>query len=238
MLPNAQYQTDTRSLTYDAGLRTHMLSVYNRMTLGVLITAITAYAVSLSPALLSLIFGTPLKWVVMLAPLAIIWFGFRPDRMSSSTLRLSFIGLSVVYGLSFSVIAAVASQDLAMMSAVARAFLLATIMFAGLSIFGYTTKKNLSAMGSFMIMGMFGLFFLSIINIFMDSSMVQNIICAVGIIVFGGLTAWETQSTKEMYNPNNGDEMNSRMSWAAALNLYISFVAMFQYILHFLQQNR
>lgn len=238
MYSNIPTQSQAAGLTYDAGLRKHMSSVYNRMTLGLLVTALTAYAVSFSPALLGLIFGTPLKWVVIFAPLAVIWFGFRPESMSSGALKAVFIGLSALYGLSFSAIAALASADPAMMTNVVRALLLATIMFAGLSVFGYMTKKNLSAIGSFLVMGMFGLLFLSIFNIFIESSMLQNIVCGVGIIVFGGLTAWETQRTKEMYNAGHGDEINSRMAWAAALNLYISFIAMFQYILHFLQQNR
>lgn len=222
------------AVTYDAGLRAHMGSVYNRMTAGVMITGLVAWFVGNSPALLQFFMGGPQAYIVMLAPLAIIWFGFRPDRMTANQLRLGFVALSVVYGISFGTIFAVYTD-----ASIARAFFMATALFAGLSIFGYVTKKNLSGMGTFLFMGMWGLLIVSLGTMVggmfgLDISMMQTLISAGTLLIFSGLTAYETQATKEMYNASNGGETNSRMAWAAALNLYISFIAIFQSLLHLL----
>ena len=229
MVPDNFNSTPVTASRFDVGLRNHMQRIYNRMTAGVLVTAIVAFIVGSSPALLNAIFSTPLKWVVMLAPLGIVMFGFNPARMASGTLRLSFFALSVLYGLSFGSIFAVYTE-----ASIAKAFFIAASMFAGISIFGYTTKKNLDGLGTFAFMGMIGILVLSLVNIFMQSSMMSNVIAVAGIIAFGGLTAWETQRMKEMYSERDNAEMSSRMSWMGALNLYISFIAMFQYVLHLL----
>ncbi len=226
-------QQRTQATSYDAGLRTHMQMIYNRMTLGVFITAITSFFVANTPALLSLFLGGPQAYVIMLAPLAIVWFGFNPMTMSSEKLRLSFIGISLLYGISFATIFFYATGE-----NIARAFFVAAGMFAGLSIFGYTTKKNLDALMSFCIMGVFGVLIMSLLNMFIfKSAGMFDLISAVGIIAFSGLTAWQTQNMKEMYTPSAGAEGNSRMAWSAALSLYISFIALFQYILHFMNQR-
>lgn len=227
---NSYAQSTARQV--DAGLRAHMQTIYNRMSLGVLITAVTAWFVASSPALLQLFLGGPQAYVVMLAPLAIIWFGFRPDRMSSKQLMMAFIGLSIVYGISFSVIAVVAE-----VGTIARAFFVSAGMFAGLSIYGYTTKKDLSGMGTFLVMGIWGLVIASLLNIFFQSTMMQNVIAGVGIVAFSGITVWKTQELKNMYSPSYGDELNSRIAWSGALTLYISFIALFQYIMHFMNQR-
>ncbi len=223
--------------SYDAGLRSHMQSVYNRMTAGVFITAITAWVVSQSPMLMSFFLGGPQMYIVMLAPLAILWFGFRPERMSPSQLMASFGLLSVVYGLSFSVIFKAFTQH-----DIFQAFFMATALFAGLSVFGYVTKKNLDGLGTFAIMGVWGVFILSIGTMIAGAfganiTMMQTVISGLGLLAFSGVTAYQTQTTKEMYHPSHGDDANSRMAWAAALNLYVSFIAMFQYILQ-LTSNR
>lgn len=217
----------------DAGLKAHMQSVYNRMTAGVFITAITSYLVSQSPALMSFFLGGPQAYIVMLAPLAILWFGFRPERMSPSQLMTSFGLLSVVYGISFSVIFLAYTQ-----TSIAQAFFMATALFAGLSIFGYATKKNLDGLGTFAVMGVWGVFILSIGTMIAAAmganvTMMSTIISGLGLLAFSGITAWQTQTTKEMYRESYGADSNSRMAWAAALNLYVSFIAMFQYILRF-----
>ena len=110
-------------------------------------------------------------------------------------------------------------------------------MFAGLSIIGYTTKKDLSGMQTFISMGIIGIVAFSVLNIFMKSDMMGNLIAGAGILLFSGLTVWQTQDMKRMYSPNTSVELAQRMAWAAALNLYISFIAMFQYVLHFLNQR-
>lgn len=225
--------TASRIASVDAGLRSHMQSVYNRMTLGVLVTAITSFIVANTPALMSLFLGGPQAYIVMLAPLAVIWFGFNPMTMPASKLKISFLLLSVLYGISFAAIfLAYAKTD------IARAFFIASAMFAGLSIFGYTTRKNLDGLGTFAVMGVWGVLILGLINLFIGSSSLMNVISVVSIIAFSGITAWQTQSMKEMYSAANGSEANSRMAWAAALNLYISFIALFTHILHLLGNNR
>ena len=236
MEPNtiSRNQSTTRM---DAGLRKHMNNIYSRMTAGVLVTALVALVVGSSPMLLNLFLGGPQKYLVIFAPLAIIWFGFRPESMKSSQLKLAFFGVSAVYGVSFAAIAAVATQNPAFAVSVAKAFFIATSMFAGLSIIGYTTKKDLSGMQTFLSMGIIGLVAVSVMNIFFQNDMMSNLIAGAGIVLFSGLTVWQTQDMKRMYSPNMDGEMASRMGWAAALNLYISFIAMFQYILHFLNQR-
>ncbi|MCB9990158.1 MAG: Bax inhibitor-1/YccA family protein [Rhodospirillales bacterium] len=234
MQPERSNATQTGSaVNYDAGLHAHLQRIYNRMTLGVLVTALTAYFVSMTPALMSLFLTPPIVYVVMFAPLAVVWFGFNPMTMSSQKLQMSFFAISVLYGISFSVIFLAFTGE-----NIARAFFIATGMFAGLSIFGYSTKKNLDGLMSFAIMGVWGVLIMSLLNGFIfKSEGLFDLISAVGILAFAGITAWQTQAMKEMYHPAAGDEANSRMGWSAALTLYISFIALFQHILHFTSQR-
>lgn len=224
-----QQTSSTPMASVDAGLRAHMSRIYNRMTLGVLVTAVISYVVGNSPELLQLFLGGPQKWIVMLAPLAIVFFGFNPAKMSANGMRASFFLLSALYGISFAAIFMIFTGE-----SIARAFFIAAAMFAGLSIYGNTTKKNLDGIGSFAVMGVWGVFILGMVNIFLQSTMMANILSVVSIIAFAGITAWETQRMKEMYSPRADAEMASRMSWLSALNLYISFIAMFQNILYLL----
>lgn len=226
--------SDSRAISHDAGLRAHMQRVYNRMTAGVLITAVTAWLVASSPTLMALFLGGPQAYVIMLAPLALVWFGFRPERMAPNQLRLAFGALCVLYGISFATIFH-AYTDVS----IARAFFMATALFAGLSIFGYVTKKNLDALGTFAVMGVIGTLVLSVGTMIAGAfgaevSGMHSVVAGLGLLAFSGVTAWQTQSTKEMYSPSHGEDANSRMAWSAALNLYISFIAIFQYILHFM----
>lgn len=237
MSTNQFSEVRSRSQEIDAGLRSHMNSVYKRMSLGVLVTALTAWLVSSSPELMYTLLGTPLKYVVLFGPLAIIWFGFNPARMSSKSLMIAFFGVSVLYGVCFSAYAFIANVD-----TIARAFFITSAMFLGLSIFGYTTKKNLDALGTFAVMGVMGVFFASIgmliANLMgIETSMAQNVVSGIAIVAFSGVTAWQTQIVKEMYNRSQSDEINSRLAWSAALTLYISFVALFQHIMHFMNQR-
>jgi FtsH-binding integral membrane protein len=225
------------AVSYDAGLKSHMQRVYNRMTMGVLVTAITSFIVSSSPALLKMFLGGPQAYIVMFAPIALMWFGFRPERMSPKTLMMSFMGICVLYGISFSTILLYYTGE-----SIVRTFFMATALFAGLSIFGYTSKKNLDGLGTFAMMGVWGVFILSIGTMIaaamgMNVTMMQTLISGVGLVAFSGVTAWQTQATKEMYHSSYGDDANSRMAWAAALNLYISFIAIFQYLLQFVGER-
>lgn len=233
MQTNRYSTTQNRTQVFDAGLRNHMVSVYNRMTMGVLITAIVAWLVSSSDMLMGLFMGGPQSIVVMLAPLAIVWFGFNPASMSSQKLRISFIALSVVYGISFSVIALVVAK-----ADIARAFFITSAMFAALSIFGYTTKKDLSGMRQFLFMSVIGLVLIGFFSIFFPlPGPMQTVVHVATVFIFAGVTAYETQNVKRMYHAGNGAEINSRLAWSAALSLYISFVAMFQSILALMSER-
>ena len=232
---NFSSQTQSRATVgFDAGLQAHMQRIYNRMTLGVLVTAITAFVVSSSPALLQLFLGGPQMYIVMFAPLALVWFGFNPMTMSQGRLKATFFAISALYGISFSVILLAYTGE-----SIAKAFFIASGMFAGLSIFGYSTKKNLDGLMTFCIMGVWGVLIMGLLNAFIfKSEALFDIVSAVGIISFAGITAWQTQAMKQMYHPASGDEANTRMGWSAALTLYISFIALFMHILHFVGQNR
>lgn len=223
----------------DAGLRTHMQGVYNRMTMGLAITAVVAYIASHSLAVLGFITNPLVALVLALAPLGVIWFGFNPATMPAKKLQASFLLLSVLYGLSFATIFLVYVP-----ADIVRALLVTTIMFAGLSIYGYTTKRDLAPLGVFCFMAMLGLLAFSLLymigagfGVIPVSSGINNLVSVATILIFAGVTAWETQATKELYNPSNGTEGNSRLAWMAALNLYISFIAIFQSVLQ-LMSNR
>lgn len=227
MQTNRYSRTQNPTPVFDSGLRNHMLSVYNRMAMGVLITAIVAWLVSSSPTLMMLLLGGPQGFFVMMAPLLVVWFMFNPASMSSKKLMAAFIAVSVLYGVSFSAIAyAFAGAE------IARAFFITSAMFAGLSIFGYTTKKDLSGMRQFLSMSVIGLIVMGVWNYFSPvSEAIQTAVNVFTIFIFAGVTVYQTQNTKRMYHVGNGAEINSRLAWSAALSLYISFVAMFQSIL-------
>lgn len=230
-------QTQSKTRQVDEGLKAHMNAIYTKMTAGVLVTALVAWVVSSSAFLLNLFLGGPQMYLVIFAPLAIVWFGFRPEKTPANQLMMWFFALAALYGISFASIAVVATQDAAFGADVARAFFIATAMFAGLSVMGYTTKKDLSPMGTFLSMGIIGLVAVSVLNMFLGSSGLSNLIAGAGILLFSGVTVWQTQAMKQMYSPNTPKEYAERMSWSAALTLYISFIALFQYILHFLNQR-
>lgn len=226
-------QSRSRDRDIDVGLRNHMQSVYNRMTIGLLITGITAFIVSSSPALMALIFGGPQMYIVAFAPVALVWFGFNPMSMSSQKLMVVFGAIAVLYGVSLSTLAfAFTGAELT------RAFFITAGMFAGLSIFGYTTKKDLSALGTFCVMGILGVFLISIVGMFVGfSSEIHFFLSVASVGLFAGVTAWETQSMRQMYRQAHGAEVNSRLAWSSALSLYISFIAIFVNILQIMQER-
>ena len=244
MQPSYLSKERAKGREFDAGLRNYLNNIYFKMATGVLLTALVAYVVGSSPTLLQLFLGGPQKLIVIFAPVAILWFGFNPMKMRSSQLMLAFYAVSALYGISFSTIAVLAGQDMTFAVDVAKAFFIATAMFAGLSIFGYTSKIDLSPMKTFLFMGITGLFAAGLLNYFLfQSSMMSNLIAGVGIVAFSGLTVWQTQEMKRMYDMANAmevgvaAEVGERLAWAAALNLYISFIVLFQNILHFMNQR-
>lgn len=218
----------------DAGLQGFMRGVYNTMGIGLVITGLVAFATAQSPAMLQAIFGTPLKWVVMLAPLAFIFFGFTPARvarMQSGQVRTLFYVFASVMGLSMAAIFVAFTGE-----SIAKVFFITSATFAATSLYGYTTKKDLSGMGSFMVMGMIGIFIAMVVNIFLASPMVQYIVSVLGVVIFTGLAAYETQMLKETYRYGAGNA-NDKLATMGALNLYLSFVNLFQFLLQ-LMGNR
>ena len=212
---------------FDEGLRKHMLRVYNYMGLGLVITGIVAFVVSQTPALYVPIFSTPLKWVVMLAPLAFVFFfSFRIHAMSAATAQMAFWAFAAVMGLSLSSVFLVFTG-----TSIARTFFITATMFGAMSLYGYTTKRDLSKFGSFLMMGLIGVVIASVVNIFLGSSALQFAISVIGVIVFVGLTAWDTQNIKEQYAENFDQESQQKLAVFGALSLYLNFVNLFQLLL-------
>lgn len=219
------------SEAYDAGLRSYMLSVYNYMISGVLLTGMVAMLFSWggveSPAARILIGGGPLAWVIMLAPLGFVFaMSYGAQRMAPATLQAMFWGFAVVMGLSLSTVFLRYTG-----TSVAQAFFATSAAFAGLSLYGYTTKRDLSAFGTFLIMGLVGLIVASLLNLFFQSGPLALVISIVGVLLFAGLTAYDTQRTKSLYAYVAGTQDEQRVVIMSALELYLDFINMFLFIL-------
>ena len=214
---------------YDQGLRKHMLSIYNYMASGILLSGIVALLFAQS-GMAAQVMATPLKWLIILAPLGFVFgMSLGANRMQTSTLQALFWGFCIVMGLSMSTIFLVFTG-----ASIATTFFATAGAFAGLSLVGYTTKKDLSAMGAFMAMGVIGLLIAMVINMFMQSSGLQLAISALGVLIFAGLTAWDTQRLKLQYAEVQGTEFAGKAVVLGALTLYLDFINMFQFLLSFL----
>ena len=218
----------------DEGLRSYMLRVYNIMAMGLGITGVAAYGTYMlaatNPAIAQLLYGSPLKWVIMLAPLAMVFFlSFRIEKMSVPAAQTTFWVYAGVMGVSLSSIFLVFTG-----ASITQTFFVTAASFGALSLYGYTTKRDLSGMGSFLIMGVFGLIIASIVNIFLGSSALQFAISALGVLIFAGLTAYDTQNIKEMYYEGDGEATAGRKAIIGALRLYLDFINLFMFLLQFL----
>ncbi|TYR31348.1 Bax inhibitor-1/YccA family protein [Mesorhizobium microcysteis] len=231
----------------DEGLRAYMIKVYNLMALGLAITGLAALgtvwlATNPSAAVATLPNGTsltnfgvllytsPLRWVVMLAPLAMVFFlSFRVEKMSLSAAQTTFWVFAALMGVSLSSVFLVYTS-----ASIVQTFFITATAFLGLSLFGYTTKRDLTGMGSFLIMGVWGLIIAMIVNIFLGSPALQFAISAIGVLVFAGLTAYDTQKIKEMYYEGDGTLVAGRKAIMGALRLYLDFINMFMFLLQFL----
>ncbi|HXC74549.1 MAG TPA: Bax inhibitor-1/YccA family protein [Sphingomicrobium sp.] len=222
----------------DAGLRSYMLSVYNYMASGVLLTGIIAllfapYAqgvlISASGRGLS-----GLGWLITLSPLGFVFaMSFGVNRMRTSTLQLLFWAFAAVMGLSMSTLFIIYTQV-----SIAQTFFATAAAYAGLSLYGYTTKRDLSGLGTFLIMGVVGLLVAMLINLFLQSGTFALVISAIGVLLFAGLTAYDTQRIKSMYDYVAGTEMQGKAVIMGALNLYLDFINMFQFLLSFMGDRR
>jgi uncharacterized protein len=237
----------TRTAAIDAGLRAYMLRVYNYMAVGVALTGVVAWftfnaAVVTNEAgrivgLTSFgqaIFSGPLTIVLFLGTLGIVFFmSFRINRLSVSTASLLFLVYAALLGVMLS------SVFLAYTGAsVTRTFFISAASFGALSLYGYTTQRDLSPIGSFMIMGLFGLILASLVNMFLKSSGLDFAISAIGVVIFAGLTAWDTQRIKEMYSVNDDGTGAGRKAVMGALALYLDFINLFLFMLRFLGDRR
>ena len=226
-------RTDIDAATLDQGLRAHMLRVYNYMASAVALSGIVAALVASSPAMTQLIFGTPLKWAFMLAPIGfVLLMSFKFDSLSKTALQGLFWAYAACIGVSFAAILLVFTG-----ASVARAFFISAAMFAGMSLYGYTTKADLSKFSTFLIMGVFGIMIASIVNIFIGSSALQFAISVIGVLVFCGLTAWDTQRIKDTYVEYAGTEIEDKLTVMNSLNLYMNFVMIFQFLVQLTGQR-
>ena len=217
----------------DDGLRSYMLSIYNYMASGVLLSGVVALLFARS-GMAAQVLQTPLRWLIMLAPLGFVMaMSFGLHKMQSSTLKALFWGFSVTMGLSLSSIFLVYTG-----SSIAMTFFATAGAFGGLSLYGYTTKRNLSAMGAFMVMGLIGIIIAMVLNIFIQSSAMQLAISVLGVLIFAGLTAWDTQRLRSTYYQVQGTDLVQKVVIMGALSLYLDFVNMFQFLLSFMGDRR
>jgi FtsH-binding integral membrane protein len=235
----------TRGAAYDEGLRSYMLSVYNYMASAVLLTGIVALFFAKSGAISSLfnivetsrglaMSPSLLGWVVMLAPLGIVMtMSFGLNRLATGTLQLLFWSFAVLMGLSLSTIF-LQYTDMS----IAQVFFATSAGFAGLSLWGYTTKRDLSGFGTFLLMGLIGLLVAMVVNMFLNSGTMSLVISVIGVLLFAGLTAYDTQKIKSLYAHVAGSEMMGKVVIMGALNLYLDFINMFLFLLRFMGNGR
>ena len=237
------YRAD--QVAIDAGLRAHMIRVYNYMTAGVALTGIVAWftfsaAVTDTGGALALtpfgqaIFQSPLMWVLVLAPLALVFaISFGINRLSAGTALTLFFVYSGLLGLSLASIFLVYTG-----ASITRVFFISAATFGAMSLYGYTTKRDLTAVGSFMFMGLIGIIIASLVNIFLQSSGLYWAISVIGVIIFVGLTAYDTQSIKEMYSPMDDGTIAGRKAVMGALSLYLDFINLFLMLLRLFGDRR
>ncbi|MEM8575488.1 MAG: Bax inhibitor-1/YccA family protein [Pseudomonadota bacterium] len=231
----------------DQGLRSYMLRVYNYMASGVAITGVVAYVVYAMSVVTgadgsitgltsfgNVMFNSGFKWVVIFAPLAMVFFiSFRIQNLSVGTAQTLFWLFSALMG------ASIASIFLVFTGAsIARVFFITAAAFGALSLWGYTTKKDISGWGSFLFMGLIGIILASIVNLFLGSTALQFAVSVIGVLVFAGLTAYDTQQIKEMYNVNDDGSVAGKKAVMGALRLYLDFINLFMMLLQLLGQNR
>lgn len=218
----------------DQGLRTYMISVFNYMAMGLGLTGIVAFALASNPQAMAAIWGSGLKWVAIFAPVALVFFlSFKVATLSFQTAQALFFAYAALMGVSLSSILWVFTGE-----SVARVFFITASVFAGMSLYGYTTKRDLSGFGSFLFMGLIGIVIASLVNLFLQSSMMQFIISIVGVLVFTGLTAYDVQEIKSVYYERDAEETLSKKALIGALKLYLDFINLFISLIHLFGERR
>lgn len=225
----------SRSYTYDSALRSYMVKVYNFMAMALGISGAVAFITANTPALMNVIFGTPLAWVVALAPLGfVIFFSVKLNSLSAQTAKNYLWIYSALMGLSLSSLLIMYTG-----ASVARVFFITASVFGAMSLYGYTTKKDLTGFGSFLIMGLIGLLIASLVNIFLKSSAMEFALSILGTLIFIGLTAYDTQRIKQTYYHFAGNqELVNKMAVVGALSLYMDFINLFIHLLRFFGERR
>lgn len=219
--------------SYDEGLRQHMISVYNNMGLGLATSGIIAYLVGTVPALTSFFLGGPQAWLFILAPLAMVfWLSYKIDSMRYSTALYAFYGYAALMGISMASIFLVYE-----MGSIFQVFLITACMFGATSLYGYTTKRDLTGIGSFLFMGLIGLVIASLVNLFLQNSMFQMVIASIGVLIFTGLTAYDTQKIREIYYVTNGEDQK-KAGVMGALSLYLDFINLMMSLLQLLGNRK
>jgi FtsH-binding integral membrane protein len=232
-LGRAQMPAGARAAEIDVGLRAYMQKVFGLMAGGTAVTGLVAYFGATSGIYMQ-IAQTPFIWVLVFAPLAFaMFFGMKINSMRASTAQALFWVFSALMGLSLSYIFIRFTG-----ASIARTFFIAASTFAGMALYGYTTKRDLTAIGSFLIMGVLGLFVAMVVNLFLASSALHWAISVIGVLVFTGLTAYDAQKIKEMYYAGDGAEVATKKAVMGALNLYLDFINLFVFLLQFLGDRR
>ncbi len=231
---SSSFASAAAGVSYDAGLRDYMLKIYNFMAIALAISGVTAFVVGNSPALMSAIFGTPLAWLVMFAPLIFVFFfTYKFNSISSAQAKTYLWVYAALLGLSLSTIFITYTG-----ASIARTFFIASSTFGAMSLYGYSTKKDLTGFGSFLIMGVIGLMIGFIVNIFLKSQAFDFALSAVGVLIFTGLTAYDTQKIKQSYYHSSDSETTAKLAVIGALNLYMDFINLFIMMLRFFGDRR
>ena len=228
----AAYPGAARTVAVDAGLRAHMIRVYNYMAGGVALTGVVAYFTNAYFG--QALYGSPLMYVLIFAPLALVFFlSFRIQHIQAGTARALFFVYAALVGISLATIFMVYTH-----TSITRVFFISAASFGALSLYGYTTQRDLSGLGAFLIMGLVGLILASIVNIFVNSGAMAFIISVIGVLVFAGFTAYDTQAIKEMYDEMDDSTITGRKAVMGALKLYLDFLNLFLFILQLLGDRR
>jgi len=210
----------------DEGLRSYMLKVYNYMASGLALSGITAALTASSPTIYNAVFGTPLQWVVMLAPLGLL---FAMSRTSASTTKILYWVMVALFGVAISYIFHIYTAE-----SVIRVFFITSATFGSASLYGYVTKRDLTGFGSFLFMGLIGIIIASVVNIFLGSTMMQFVISVLGVLIFTGLTAYDTQRIKSQYYQGHSQEVLEKGAIMGAVSMYLNFLNLFMMLLSLL----
>jgi FtsH-binding integral membrane protein len=231
--PNSPYANNGTAFagatSFDAGLRAHMIRVFNTVAAGLAVSGITAYLVASIPALAAIFMNPMVNMIVGIGLLVFLWFGMSPRRameQSVASLQVKYYIFTALLGTTLAYLFVVYSG-----ASLARVFFITAAMFAGTSLVAYTTKRDLTSLGGFFLMGLFGIIIASVVNMFLHSTGLAFVISIISVLVFTGLIAFEAQNAKRMYSTGNSDDTNRKLAIFSALGLYINFINLFQTLL-------